>query len=113
MSIDLEAARAEHHRGQMSFAGFNIYFLAHPPKEDMLKHYDLFGKGLISNHLEGAWISIRQFTNDPKKKDTKGEETFWTIDMKLFNDKHAIINKPMHDRCRVTFRRAIIRVVSE
>ena len=31
----------------------------------------------------------------------------------MYDQKHAIINKPMKDRCRVGFKRGIVRIVSE
>ena len=31
----------------------------------------------------------------------------------MYDEKHAIINKPMKDRCRVGFKRGIVRIVSE
>ena len=91
----------------------NIYFLAHSPLADMNKSYAQFGKGLGSSQLEGAVINIKQFDKDPRNKDSKGDQTFWQIELKQYDEKHNIVNRPVKDRCRVGFRRALVRVFSE
>ena len=114
MSIDLEAERnLEIHQGQTAGANFNIYFLAHTPLADMNKSYSQFGKGLGSSQLEGAVINVKQFDKDQRSKDTK--QAFWQIELKMYDEKHQISNKPVKDRCRVggTLKRAIVRVFSE
>ena len=50
--------------------------------------------------MEGAWISIRQFEDEDKDliKDSDGQTSF-NIAMKLYDDKHNLLNEPMHDSC--------------
>ena len=71
----------------------------------MTKDYKSLSMGLLTNQIEGAWISVKQA--GPKKTQQM------VIELKLFNKKHAMINNVSIDRCVVAFDRAIIRVASE
>ena len=64
MSVDVEMAKAEHHLNALSYASFNMYFLAHAPEAEMQKNYALFGKGNLMSQIEGVWISVKQTSKD-------------------------------------------------
>ena len=111
-SIDLEVAEVE--GGANSYAGFNMYFLAEQPSfEYGLKDYARFARGLPTNEIRGAWVSIRQSDEEENVLADNNSKTLFTIELKLYGSDHTLLNEPMHTRCQVSFNRAILRLFSE
>ena len=69
--------------------------------------------GLDPKWIEGFWVSATQ--NEFKEGEVPHYDGIvpWTIDLKLYNWDHDLINEPALQRCEVSFKRVIFRFFTE
>lgn len=107
VSVDLEVD--DLYDNESAKGGFNLYFLhTEPDTETVKRDYAQFGKGLVTDEMEGVWIDIRQ---RPSKKGE--DESKYHISLHVYNHDHILVNEPMLQSCEVYFDRATIRIMSE
>jgi len=95
-----------------------MYFLAHAPNADRNENWSAFGLGNLGNFVQGAMIKVQPYkvggaARKDGDKDASANDSTYTISLSLYDEKNKLVNKPMHDRCRASFKKAVFKIASE
>ena len=116
MNIDFSTDQPDHFEGSKAGSSLNMYFLAHAPNADRNENWSAFGLGNLGNFVQGAMVKVVPYKVQTKQKGDDGDmsnDSTYTISLSLYDDRNKLVNKPMHDRCRASFKRAIFKIASE
>ena len=115
MNIDFETENAEQYYDTRAGSSLNMYFLAHAPNADRNENWSAFGLGNLGNFVRGAMIKVQPYKVQTKNRNDENDQndSTYTISLSLYDDRNKLVNKPMHDRCRASFKRAVFKIASE